>query len=155
MPTTAAVLTGLTYKSTDLQDFPRIFLQLVEGGPDDTPETRGENSTTPYRRGQTYGPRRADRLPIMLKGWVAGDGVDEDAQRADTAAARQELKALFDVEGGEGVLAATTEDGTDWTINAYPEVIVWQAGDEGIPTHRGVSVRLIACDPPEWEAGGS
>jgi hypothetical protein len=154
MPSTVAVLSGLTYKGTDLQDFPRVFLQITEGGPETSPETRGTNSTTPYRDGQRYGPRRADRLAITLTGWVAGEGDDEAEQRADTAAARRELFALFDVTAGEGDLVVNTEDGTEWTIAAYPEVFLpeWMPP---VPTHQGISVRLVAIDPPEWEATGS
>lgn len=152
MPSTVAVLTGLTYRGTDLQDFPRIFLQLVEGGPDASPEMRGEDRVIPYRRGRIHGPKRADRLPIMLKGWVAGEGADEATQRADTALARQELKALFDPELGEGELKVATEDGTVWTANAESEVFLPES-DPDIPTFWGVSVRLMAIDPPEWTAG--
>ena len=154
MPSTIAVLTGLTYKGTDLQDFPRIFLQIVEGGPETSPETRGSNSTTPYRDGQTYGPRRADRLPIMLRGWVSGQGATEALARADTAVARRALFTLFDVTAGVGELAVTTEDGTQWTISAYPEVFLPEM-EPTIPGHQGISVRLVAIDPPEWTAVGS
>jgi hypothetical protein len=149
MPSELALLTGLTYKGTDLQAFPRIFLEIVEGGPDTSPEVRGGDRRMPYRRGQIYGPRRADRLPIQLKGYVAGDGANEVDQRSDTAVARQELYTLFDVEGGEGTLLATTEDGTVWTIEAYPEVFLPEL-EPVAPTHWGVSVRLIAIDPPNW-----
>lgn len=156
MPSTIPVQNHLSYKGTDLQTANlRIFLQIVSGGPDDTPEVRGQDSRTPYRDGQTYGPRREDRLPIMLEGWVAGVGSTETVQRADTADARQQLRALFDPTGGEGALHIETEDGVEWSIAAYPEAIVWQAQNEGIPTHREVSVRLIAIDPPHWTATGS
>src|SRR4029077_20582411 len=71
---------------TDLQNLPTgIFLEIVSGGPDDTPEVRGTDSRTPYLAGQTYGPRREDRLVIMLEGWVAGAGATEVLQRAATA----------------------------------------------------------------------
>lgn len=155
MPSTIAVLIGLNYKTTDLQDvgesgFPRVFLQLVEGGPDDTPDVRGDDRTMPYRDGQLYGNRREDRLPIMLKGWVAGEGDDEAEQREDTAAARQEMRVLFDRTSGPGTLLVTTEDGVEWEIEAYPDGLVWENPDEGIPTHRGVSIRLMAVDPPHW-----
>lgn len=155
MPSTIPVQDHLSYSGTDLQDYPRIFLQLASGGPDDTPDVRGTDSRTPYREGQTYGPRREDRLVIMLEGWVAGRGATEMLQRADTARARQELHDLFDPIGGPDTLHVETEDGVEWEIEAYPEVIVWQAPNQGIPTHRTVSVRLIAIDPPHWEATGS
>lgn len=155
-----ALYTGLTFQKagagspTDLQDFPRVFLQIAEGGPETSPDTRGSNSTTPYRDGQRYGPRRADRLPIMLNGWVEGEGDTTDERWADTATARRELFELFEVTAGEGVLSVTTEDGTVWTINAYPEVFLpeWQPAT---PLKQGISVRLVAIDPPEWEATGS
>lgn len=157
MPTAEllAVQAHLSYAGTDLQDFPRIFLRLVEGGPDDTPDVRGGDRTMPYYTGQIYGPRREHRLPIVLRGWVAGQGATEVAQRADTAQARQQLRLLFDPTGGPETLHVETEDGVEWEIAAYPEVIVWEAPDEGIPTHRGVSVRLVAVDPPHWTATGS
>lgn len=156
MPSTIPVQGHLSYDGTDLQTANlRIFLQIVSGGPDDTPEIRGEDSSTPYREGQRYGPRRENRLAIMLEGWVAGRGVGETAQRADTARARQELRQLFDPTAGEATLHLETEDGVEWAIDAYPEAIVWQAPNQGIPTHREVSVRLIAIDPPHWAATGS
>lgn len=154
MTSSVAVITALTYKGTDLQDFPRIFLQLSEGGPDASPEIRGQDRVMPYRRGQLYGPRRADRLVIGLTGWVAGEGATEALQRSDTATARQELFQLFDTEGGEGTLALTTEDGTTWEANCYPEVFLPEYLPP-IPTFCGISVRLIAIDPPNWTAGGS
>ncbi len=155
MPSDIAVQGHLSYAGTDLQDYPRIFLQLTEGGPDDTPEVRGSDRTMPYREGQLYGPRRENRLGIMLKGWVAGQGIGETAQRADTAQARQALRVLFDPTAGPATLHVETEDGVEWEIEAFPEVIVWQAPDEGIPSHRGVSVRLTAIDPPHWTPTGS
>ena len=155
MPSTIPVQGHLSYAGTDLQDYPRILLQIAEGGPDDTPETRGEDRTTPYYTGQVYGPRREHRLAIMLRGFVCGQGSTETAQRADTAQARAQLRALFDPTGGEATLNVETEDGVEWEIQAYPEVIVWQPPDEGIPTYRTVSVRLIAIDPPHWSGTGS
>jgi hypothetical protein len=160
MPSAVAVLTGLTFQkagamsAVDLQDFPRVFLQIVEGGPDASPSMRGADRTMPYRRGQIFGPKRADRLAIQLEGWVAGEGDDEAEQRADTATARQEMFALFDTEAGEGTLTVVTEDGTTWEANAYAEVCLPDAQPK-VPTHCGVSVRLIAIDPPNWVATGS
>jgi hypothetical protein len=154
MPSAVAVITGLTANGTDLQDFPRIFLQITEGGPGSSPEVRGDNRTIPYRRGQLYAPKRANRLPIGLTGWVSGVGTTEAAARADTAAARAALATLFDVEAGEVTLVCVTEDGTTWTAIAYTEVFLpeWQPV---VPIHVGISVRLIAIDPPEWTPSGS
>lgn len=151
MPSTVAVISGLTYGGTDLQDFPRIFLQITEGKPGTSPETRGNDRTIPYRRGQPYQPRRANKLAIGLTGWVAGAGTTEADQRADTATARAELATLFDVEGGVQDLVCVTEDGTTWTASCYPEVFLPEAMPE-VPTHETVSVRLIAVDPPNWVA---
>lgn len=160
MPSTVAVLTGLTFEKagsgtpTDLQDFPRVFFQLVEGGPDASPSMRGSDRTMPYRRGQIFGPKRADRLAIQLEGWVAGEGDDEAEQRSDTATARQEMFVLFDTEAGEGTLTVVTEDGMVWEATAYVEVFLPDALPK-VPTHCGISVRLIAIDPPNWTAVGS
>lgn len=158
MPSTIAVISGLTFGAVDLQDLTaghlRIFFQLVSGGPDWTPETRGDSRVIPYRDGRLYSPRRPDRLPIMLDGWVAGEGATEALQRADTATARQEMYALFKSWDPPKVLTCTTEDGTAWTINAYAEALVWDA-NPAVPTHWGASVRLIAEDPPYWTAAGS
>jgi len=160
MPSSVAVLTALTFQKagsvspTDLQDFPRVFLQIVAGGPDASPETRGSDRTMPYRRGQIFGPRRANRLVIELDGWVSGEGNDEVEQRADTAIARQEMFALFDTEAGEGTLSVMTEDGTVWEASAYVELFLPDAMPK-VPTHCGISVRLVAIDPPNWTAVGS
>lgn len=155
MPSEVFVQNHLSYAGTDLQDFPRICLQLVEGGPDDTPEVRGDDRLIPYLSGQVYGNRRYHRLPIVIRGWVAGQGVSEVLQRADTAQARQELRVLFDPTGGPATLHVETEDGVEWEIEAYPEGIIWQPVDEGIPTMRKVSVRLMAVDSAFWAATGS
>jgi hypothetical protein len=158
MPVTFVPLTNLEYETVDLQDHPRIFLQIVEGGPDTPPEVRGEDRTVPYRSGKVYSPRRYDRLPILLKGWVAGQGSDEDTRKADTATARAELRTLFDTTAGLGTLNVTTEDGTDWTIEAYPESVVWEAEPQ-VPTFWPVMVRLIAIGDAStgafWTAAGS
>ncbi|HEY6568549.1 MAG TPA: hypothetical protein VI341_13620 [Actinomycetota bacterium] len=156
MPSTIALITGLVYGGVDLQDLSaghlRIFFEIRAGRPFDTPEVRGDDRTVPYREGQYYGPKRFDRLPILLVGFVAGEGSDEASQRSDTAAARWEMRTLFDPTAGEQVMTCTTEDGTDWTINPYPEALIW---DEVPPatTHWGASVRLMAIDPPYWTAG--
>lgn len=156
MPTAIGPYVNLTYKATDLHDFPRIYFQIVEGGPDSSPEVRGEDRIIPYRRGQVYGNRRAHRLPIMLRGWVSGEGATESEQRADTAAARQELATLFDVEGGAGTLSVETEDGTTWEVEAFPEVFLPDSeATVPVPTHWGVTVRLMAIDVPNWTAAGS
>jgi hypothetical protein len=155
MPSEVFVQNHLSYAATDLQDFPRICLRLVEGGPDDTPEVRGEDRTIPYLDGQVYGNRRNHRLPIVIRGWVAGQGSTEVLQRADTAQARQELRVLFDPTGGPQTLHVETEDGVEWEIEAYPEGIVWQAPDQGVPTHRTVSIRLAAIDAAFWTPSGS
>jgi hypothetical protein len=158
MPSTVPVITGLTYGAVDLQDLAaghhRIYFELREGGPDWTPETRGDDRTIPYREGQLYSPRRYHKLPIMLVGFVAGEGSDEAAQRSDTAAARQELRTLFDPILAPQVLTCTTEDGTSWTIEAYTEALIWDDVPPA-PTHWGASVRLCAIDPPYWTGGGS
>ncbi len=152
-----AVQGRLSYGGTDLQDWPRIFLRLVEGGPDDTPDVRGEDRTMPYRDGQLYGNRRENVLVIRLKGWVAGEGDDELEQRADTALVRRELRALFAPDAGPATLHVEMEDGIDYEIEAFPDSagILWQAPDEGVPTFRELSVKLIAIDPPHWTPTGS
>lgn len=154
MTSTIAILTGLSYKGTDLQDWPRIFLQITEGGPGASPEVRGDDRVIPYRRGMIYAPKRANRLAIGLAGMIQGDGSDEAAQRGDTATARAELFSLFDTEGGPGTLSVTTEDGTVWTAEAYPEILLPEFTPIA-PTYWGVSVRLIAVNPPEWTPSGS
>jgi hypothetical protein len=154
MTSTVAPLTNLTYKGTDLQDFPRIFLQISEGGPGASPEVRGDNRHVPYRRGQIYAPKRADRLAVSLTGFIAGEGTTENDQRSDTASARASLALLFDVEDGVGTLSVDTEDGTTWTCEAYPEVYLPEY-QPAIPSFVNVSVRLVAIDPPEWTPGGS
>jgi hypothetical protein len=158
MVSNVAVLRNLTFQkagagsATDIQAWPRLFLEIEEGDPFSMPEYRGRDGTTPYVDGQYAGVWRPHRLGILLRGQVAGAGGDEDAQRADTATARQQVYDLF--EGRlVGILSVDDEGGTTWTINARPEAIVW--GNHPVPTWRPVMVRLIAIDPPYWEATGS
>lgn len=159
MPTTIAVITGLTYGGVDLQDLSaghlRIYFELASGGPDWAPEVRGDDRTIPYRDGQIYSPKRPHRLPILLSGFVSGEGATEALQRADTATARQEMYTLFLPWGGVKTLTCTTEDGTSWSISAYPESgPIWDL-EPIVPTKWGCSTRLIAIDPPYWTAAGS
>jgi hypothetical protein len=158
MPSDIAVLRNLTYQKagagspTDLQNWPRIFLECIEGGPDWLAEYRGRDGVTPYRDGQRAGVWRPNRLGIMLSGAVQGTGADEDAQRSDTAQARQELFDLFEgrLPGG---LSLDTEDGVTWAIDARVETVLW--GPPPAPTYQPIVVRLIAIDPPYWTASGS
>lgn len=160
MPSTVAVLRNLTFQkngagsATDLQDFFRVWLELKAGGPDEAPEISGSDDPLVGADGQYTRPRRKRRLVILLEGFVAGEGADEDEMRSDTAIARQQLYSLFDVGAGIGTLSVDTEDGTTWTIPARPEAFIPDR-DPPAPTHWGVSVRLVAVDPPEWEATGS
>lgn len=154
MPSNVAVVRDLEYDATDLQDFPRIFLEIHEGGPWWTPETRGDDSTVPRRTGQIERARKAHRLPILLKGRVQGEGDTEDEQRADTFAALLELVALFDPVLPARTLSCTLPTGQTATISARAEVFVPEANPR-IPTTLEVQARLIAIDPPEWELGGS
>lgn len=152
MPSTVAVLTNLTYAATDLQNFPRIFLEIIEGGPDELADLSGRDDPLLGTDGMWFRPRRRRRLPILLEGWVAGAGANEAAQRSDTADARQELLALFDPTAARGVLSVDTEDGTTWTIPAQPEMVVPDRRPV-VPARWGYSIRLVAVDPPYWTAG--
>lgn len=154
MPSVLALVTGLEYDGTDLQDFPRIFLELVSGGPWQTPDVRGGDSVVPGRDGQIERARRPDRLNILLKGVMYGEGTTREDQEADLVAAKLELAALFDPTLTARTLSCTLPGGQTATIEARAEIIVWPEVPEA-PTMTSVSVRLYAIDPPEWEVGGS
>lgn len=156
MPSDIAVVRNLTYELTvggatkDLQAWPRIFLQVYEGAPWFSPETRGGDSTVSSRVGQIARARKAHRLPILLKGPVSGQGADEDAQRSDTTAALLELTDLFDPTKPPRELSCLLPNGSTATITARAELFLPEADPE-IPTSVEVQVRLIAIDPPAWE----
>lgn len=156
MPSNIAVIRELTADGADLQDWPRIFLELVEGMPWYTPEVRGPGRTVlPYSETSIPRLQRADRLPIRLKGRVQGDGLTEDARRSDTVTAQLEVAAIFDPTRAANdpvVLTATLPDGQVATISARTEAIVWE-DDPPDPTTIAVQIRLVAFEPPAWALG--
>ncbi len=154
MPSAVALITNLEYEGTDLQDFPRIFLEIVSGLPWHSPDVRGGDSTVPKRDGQIERARRPNRLNILLKGVMYGDGATRAEQESDLVTAKLELAALFSPVLTAGTLSCTLPDGQTATIEARTELIVWPEVPEA-PTMTSVNIRLYAIDPPEWSLGGS
>lgn len=159
MPSNLAVLRNLTFQPagagapTDLQDHPRIWGEIAEGGPGTPPELRGPGFTViPTAVGLIPRNRVVHRHIVLIEGRVTFDPAltDPDAQLADTAAARYELEALFAATGSaEGELRVDDEAATTWTLTCRPEPMVWPP-DPPTPTELLWTVRLVAYASPAW-----
>lgn len=138
--TNPAAPIGVTYRGTDVQQNPfGIFLELV-GGVNEVPLVRGEDHTVPALPGRVLDDRENDVLPLELKGWIAGQGADGMAQRADVATLRQTIRNLFDPTIS-GSLVATLEDGSTATIQARTlgDGLLW---GQIVPQLFSLSIRL-------------
>lgn len=138
--TNPAAPIGLTYRGTDVQQNPfGIFLELV-GGLNEVALVRGEDHTVPALPGRVLDDREADVLPLELRGWIAGQGADGMAQRADVATLRQQVRNLFDPTVS-GNLVALLEDGSTATIQARTlgDGLLW---GQVVPQLFSLSVRL-------------
>lgn len=149
----AAAVIGLTFDTIDIQQDPfGIFLEMVSGYAEG-PSVRGVDSIVPGREGRIARGRMADTWRISLKGWVAGIGADEAAQRESFAALRETLRDMFDPRDDPRVLEATLEDGTVVSIvaRALPTPI-WEPIPK-LPTLASVSYELEALE--DWQAAYS
>lgn len=146
MPSSAAVV-GLTFRGTDVQRADNtLFLEVEEGLLDGGLELRGSDTTVPGRAGRRERNRIPDSLPIVLKGWVRGDG-SGSAAWSSYYAAWADLQELLRPTAGSGLLVATLPDATVLTANARPVDIMPGAL---LRAAREVSVELEAVDPPYW-----
>jgi hypothetical protein len=149
--TSPVAVIGLTYRGTDLQSADLdIFFEIVRGLAE-PPSVRGEDWIVPARAGRLPTNRVADVLRIELRGHVRGSGVDEDAQRADFAANRATVRALFSPTLDPGPLVATLEDGSVQNVDARTLDTIW---NQVQPSFAFVSVQLESVDP-DWLAGAS
>lgn len=145
----AVAVVGLTYRGTDIQDTDSTFLEIVRGLAEVT-EVRGVDIVVPAATGRVARNRVADRLGIVLQGFVRGvAGYDEADDQAAFVTARSAFRALFDPTDDPGEIVATLEDGSTQTIDARTLNIVW---DQVVPTFARVSVELESVDP-DWTAG--
>lgn len=159
MPSDVAVLRNLTFtpagagSPTDLQDLPRVFGEIDEGGPGQPAELRGAGFTViPTADGLIPRNRRLSRLIVLITGSVSFDPAitDPDDQLADVADAKAELLALFTPLGDdEGELRVDDEAGRTWALMCRPEPMVWPANPPD-PLWQTWSVRLVAYTAPAW-----
>jgi hypothetical protein len=149
--TNAAAVIGLTYDGTDIQQNPiGIFLEIVRGLAEG-PTVRGSDTVVPGLTGRIARNRTADVWTIDLEGWVAGTGVDEDAQRSDFVTLRATLGTLFDPTRAPADLVATLEDGSTLTIVARPlPTPLW---GQQVPSMAKIAYQLEAVS--DWVVGGS
>lgn len=153
MPNAAAVV-GLTYDSVDIQEDPiGIFLEVVRGL-NELPKVRGVDTLVPARPYRIARNRVADELVIELRGYVAGVGADEDAQRADfrdlIISLRDETTGLFRPTRTPALLEATLENGAVVSVTCRPVNLVTV---QRVPAMAAVSVELYAYE--DWSSGGS
>jgi len=148
--TTDAAVIGLTYDATDLQEADLgIFLEIVRGL-SEPPAVRGVDTVVPSLAFRVPRARIADYLVLELRGFVRGEGADEEAQRSDVRDKIDTLRALFDPAADPADLVATCEDGTIRTISCRTLSIVYA---DVLPTHKTLSVELEAYE--DWQVSGS
>lgn len=128
--TNALAAIPLTFDGTDIQEDPiGLFLEIVRGL-NEPMTVRGTDTIVPSLTGRIARNRKGDRLLIELRGLVIGNGATHALQKADFAAQRQIVRALFDTKADPAPLVATLEDATTATINARTLNVVWiQGGD--------------------------
>lgn len=116
-------LTGLTFDSEDLQDYPRIYC-WVRKGMYETPSVRGTDVIVPGLPGRFEGGRENDVLPLVLECHLTADLAayptmdDVWADFTDRVVAFRELMAP---NRSRAALVAGLPDGsTSRTIQARP-----------------------------------
>jgi hypothetical protein len=146
MANPAAVI-ALDVDGTDLQQDPiGIFLQIIAGGPYETSLVRGEDITVPSLEGQVPLSRVGHERKIVLRGYVAGTGTDEQDQRIDFEELALSLVELFDPRT---IVTMTAElpSGAVATITCRPQApMLW---DEVVPSMSRLQVEFLSTDP-DW-----
>lgn len=145
--TIPATLTDLTYESVDLQrDDLAVHFDVVSGLNDGL-TVRGEDTTIPAMDGRVARNRKKDTRTVVLAGFLQGIGTSESERLSDYQTLRDEMEETFDLLT-VGTLSGTAADGTTRSIDARPELIVWDpAPVNGVGT---ISVTLLSVDP-DWD----
>lgn len=138
--TSPAAIVGLLVNGFDVQRADLgIFLDLTEGL-DEFPAVRGEDSTIPFMPGSLFAARTADSKKLVMTGWVIADRSD------GVRAFFNELKRAVDPTAAARItVAATVEDGAEWTIDARPVSLI---ANSTMPEFHRVSLELDA--QPYW-----
>lgn len=135
-----------------------VWFEFVDGGPSDAVFTvEGMDHVIVGKSGRFVGSRRADVLPIILVGWVEGQGTTHAEKREDYFALMDELSAVWSPDLDPSPLVAYSPvdgvpDGLQATLNAR---FLRRTG----PTKEGEFFRkmtvYLECvdDPPVWVLG--
>ena len=141
---------GMTYRATDVQTA-NIFLDLIRGY-GEPPDVRGEDDVVPGAAGREEGDWEADRLRILLEGWVKGTGATLVAQQQSWRTSTDALMALMNRAASPGALvitapyyglAAGSKTIQARCVNVVPGPI------QAAMTFQRWSFELVAIDP-EW-----
>lgn len=145
--TNAAAVIGLTVDGTDVQQATiGIFLELVRGL-NEPPRVRGVDTVVPGLAGRIARNRVSDGFILELRGYVAGTGSDEAAQRGDFRELVNTFRALFDPTRDPVDVVATLEDGSTATCSARAlPTAVW---DQVVPSMARVSLEMESLDA-DW-----
>lgn len=150
--TTPVALIGLTYRGTDLQEWPPgVFLELDASALFGQLEVVG--SDQPLLSGGVFPRNRIGRRrKLPLFGIVSGDptALTVAEQRETLFETLATLETLFALSQ-HGDLVATLPDGSTRTIDARPEVspLVTLSSD----TLAVYSIDLTSYDTPDWTIG--
>lgn len=149
--------------SLELQDPENgVLFFVVRGGLDDVPTVRGKNVTIPGKPGQTWMPKVEDSLPIILHGYVEGQGSSLGEQRQDYLDLMARIKAVFDptaepfevdVYGGAPFYNEGLADDEVATIMVEFLRLTGPTGN-GFVREFDLECRCIS-DPPAWVVEGS
>lgn len=113
---------------------------------------RGENVVIPAKEGQTYMPKVADHLMVVLYGSVVGDSTGQTA--AESYMDRMgTLNTILDPDNGQFTLTLTDgaeglAEGEQATITV--EFLRWVVEREGLHYRLGEIELLCISDPPGW-----
>lgn len=135
-----------------------VWFEFLEGGPSDSIyHVRGDDTVIPAKPGQLVRNRVPDVLPIVLVGWVEGQGATHTAKREDYVDLMAELLAVFDPALDPMVLKAWGPveglgSAVTATINAR---FLRRTGPAKVGEfHRRQTIYLESVDdPPVWVMG--
>jgi hypothetical protein len=141
----------LTWRTVDLQRTDYSLWLDVDEGADEMPGFRGGDLVVPSRPGRVPYDRVADKLPIVLTGWIRGTGATVEDRVASYWSIWTELRTLCNPRIAAGDLVWGRDDGETLTASARGVNIM---PGRRATAARMVSVELEAVDPPWWTIDG-
>jgi len=157
---------GLTFRGVQLQDgdtpsAARFWFDVIKGLPGHEPaEVRGEDTIAPGRPGRYIGNRVEELFPILLEGFIKGEGSDPQERTDDWHAATQTIMAAFQQDLNPGSLIISP--GSNGYLGLLDDAEI-QARTVDVMagpiiarmSYQTWSVKLEAIDGVWWDLGSS